>query len=154
MAAAYHNAFPGIREWQRAIGATVRARGPLVFPLGFSVKLFGRPWDEHTIKQGLSLLPQGTIAHIINIAVWRLWTEMDPHEIQLLAQVHDAALFQYPKGRLDIVEKAVRLMSIPLAVTDIHGKVRITTIEVEAAVGANWGHEGKDNLQGLREVTF
>ena len=79
---------------------------------------------------------------------------MDPHEIQLLAQVHDAALFQYPKGRLDIVEKAVRLMSIPLAVTDIHGKVRTTTIEVEAAVGANWGHAGDDNPHGLREVTF
>ncbi len=153
-AGAYHNAFPGIREWQRSVGKTVRFRGPLFFPLGFSVKLFGRPWDDHTIKQGLSLIPQGTVAHIINIAVWRLWTEMDPHEIQMLAQVHDAALFQFPKGRLDIVEKAMKLMQIPLDVFDIHGKVRTTTIEVEAAVGANWGHASDDNPHGLREVTF
>ncbi len=151
-ATAYHQAFPGIRAWQRSIGATVRARGPLRFPLGFSVKLFGRPWDDHTVKQGLSLLPQGTVAHIINIAVWRLWTEMDPHEIQMLAQVHDAALFQYPTGRLDLVRKAVALMQIPLAVTDINDTTRITTIPVEASVGANWRHASKDNPKGLKEI--
>ena len=80
--------------------------------------------------------------------------ELDTTATQWLAQVKAAALFKKPKGRLDIVAKAVRLMSIPLAVTDIHGKVRTTTIEVEAAVGANWGHAGDDNPHGLREVTF
>jgi len=151
-ALSYHTAFPGIRGWQRAVGCAVKARDALVFPLGFSVKLFGRPWDDHTIKQGLSLIPQGTVAHIINIAAWRMWKEMDPHEVQMLAQVHDAIMFQYPKGRLDLVRKAVKLMQVPIAVTDVQGNVRTTLIEVEAAVGENWGHAGPDNLNGLKEI--
>ncbi len=151
-AGSYHRAFPGIRGWQRNVGTLVKAREPLVFPLGFSVKLFGRPWDDHTIKQGLSLIPQGTVAHIINIAAWRIWREMDPHEVQMLAQVHDAIMFQYPKGRLDLVRKAVKLMEVPLVVTDVQGTERTTLIEVEAAVGANWGHASDTNPHGLKEI--
>lgn len=154
----YHRAFPGIRVWQRATRVKVEAQEPLVSPLGIRTKLFGRPWDEHTYKQGLSVLPQGTVAHIIDIGVWRIWKEMDPHEVELLAQVHDALLFQYPKGRLDLVKKALELMRVPVPVLGADGKLRVVTIETEAAVGQNWGHfndkpeKGPLNLNGLKEI--
>lgn len=147
----YHSAFPRIKPWQDSIAKKVREKEVLVNPLGITVQLFGRPWDEHTVKQGLSFLPQSTVAHVINIAMWRLYIEMDPHEIQLLAQVHDAILFQFPKGRYDLVRKAMKLMSIPIDVTDYEGHTRRMTIDVEAAVGLNWGKQSKENPDGIKD---
>ncbi len=151
-ARAYHGAFPGIRGWQRWTAKKVANREALPLPLGFYVKLFGRPWDEHTVKQGLSLLPQGTVAHIINIAAWRVETNPELAELQLLAQVHDALMFQFPKGRYDLVRRAVALMTIPIRITDITGTTRTTIIEVEAACGQNWGHRSADNPLGIEEI--
>lgn len=154
---AYFRAFPGIPEWQRTIRVAVEAGLPLTSPLGIRTRLFGRPWDEHTYKQGLSLLPQGTVAHIINIAAWRIWMELDLQgRLMLLAQVHDALVGQSPLGAegREALRQAMALMTIPLPITDIAGKTRIAQIEVELAVGTNWGHAGKDNPGGIRELVF
>lgn len=148
----YHNEFPGIRAWHRWTSAIVRAGERLRMPLGFEVALLGRPWDDHTVKQGLALLPQGTVAHLINLGAWGIWKTMDPEEAELLAQIHDALLFQVPEGRLDLVKKAADIMRVPLRVTDINGKERVTTLDVEVAVGKNWGKKSADNPHGLEEI--
>lgn len=148
---AYMTEFDGIPAWQKWVRLQVAEHNPLVNPLGREVTLFGRPWDPHTQKQGLAFLPQSALADIMNIAMWRVWNEQDPEQLQLLAQVHDALLFQYPKGELANVRRMLQLMSIPVPVTDIHGITRIMRIGVEAAVGRNWGHAGPDNPYGIAE---
>jgi len=147
----YFEAFPGIRAWQNHIRAQVQDGKPIVSILGFETKLFGRPWDEHTYKQGLSVDPQGSVADIIAIAAWRIWQEMDPHDLTLLAQIHDALLWQQERDEA-ILRRAIGLMSIPVPVRDWSGKVRYTTIEPEAAWGLNWGHANKENPNGVVEV--
>jgi DNA polymerase I-like protein with 3'-5' exonuclease and polymerase domains len=149
----YFTAFPGIRAWQNSVAVAVRNQDPLVNPLGIKIKLYGRPWDDHTRKQGLGYLPQSTVAHIINIAAWRIWKLMDPHEVRLLVQAHDALVFDFPEGRYDLVRKACKLMQIPISVLGTDGKSRITSIGVEAAVGFNWGHYDKEhNPRGIKEI--
>lgn len=156
--AKYYNAFPGIPDFQSYIIQKVANHEPIVNPLGYSVLLTGRPWDGHTQKQGLSLIPQSTVAFLLNLAMLIVWDEFDPHSAQLLAQVHDALLMQYLTGRLDILKRFATAMSIPLPVTDYKGVTREMKIEVEAAYGKNWGHfnddpkRGRINLDGLKEL--
>jgi DNA polymerase I-like protein with 3'-5' exonuclease and polymerase domains len=144
--ARYFKAFPGIRTYQRYIRQTVEEQRPIITPLGVRFKLFGRPWEEHTYKEGLAVIPQSMVGHIISIGIWRIWVEMP--EIQLLAQVHDAILFQFPKGQYDLVYKALELMSVPIPVHSLDGKDREILISTEAAVGPSWSHKE------LREITF
>lgn len=148
----YREAFPGVPGWQGWIRGKVQAQEFIYSPTGVKVRLFGRPLDEHTYKQGLAFAPQRTVADLINFGVWRIWTELEPKGVELLAQIHDAILFQFPKGRYDLVKEAAELMRVPLDVTDYRGTVRTVTIDVEAAVGMNWGHQSETNPHGLKEI--
>lgn len=159
---AYFHHFPFIRGWQHSIKRDVEEHQPLVTPLGFQVTLFGRPWDVDTIRQGVSYKPQGTVANIINLALLRVWWELEPLGVQPLAQVHDAILGQFPRGRRDLLRRVAELMRIPVDVTDYRGQTRRMIIPVEIAVGSNWGHrcistperpcKGGENRYGIEEV--
>lgn len=153
MQGAYFKAFPNIQPWQRWVSKKVQNREQLVNPLGVEVQLFGRPWDDHTTKQGLAYLPQSTVGHLVAVAAWRIYKELDPYKLQLLAQVHDALLFQYKVGDQQTVKEAITLMTIPCEVTDYSGVTRLMTIEVEASTGANWGKHSEKNPLGLKEFT-
>lgn len=149
----YYAAFPGIPAWQRSVRERVRQGLPIVSILGFETKLFGRPWDEHTYKQGLSVNPQGTVGDIIGIAAWRIWQALDPTNLWLLAQIHDALLWQQDPEDLETLRRAYDLMHIPVPVVDWQGKMRYTTIEPEIAMGLNWGHHHSErNPFGVKEV--
>lgn len=148
----YFKGFPMIRVWQRGVREAVQSQKLLVGPLGRENKMFGRPWDEHTYKQGLAVGPQGTVAHIINMAAWRIEREFDPSRIELLAQVHDALVWQQDPEDLETLYRAAGLMMIPIPVVDVMGVLRYAMIEAEIAMGANWGHKSKINPDGITEI--
>jgi hypothetical protein len=149
---AYFRGFPMIRVWQRQVREIVQGQGTLVSPLGREVKLFGRPWNEHTYKQGLAVGPQGTVAHIINMAAWQIDNAFDPDRITLLAQVHDALIWQQDADDLETLYRAAALMMIPVPVVDVSGKLRYALIEAEIAMGKNWGHKSPNNPNGISDI--
>lgn len=68
--------------------------------------------------------------------VWRA------NKVQLLVQVHDSILFQFPEELEDvIVPWALQTLRIPL---DLPGGRRFV-VPTEAKVGWNWGDFDKDN---------
>lgn len=144
--ARYFKAFPGIRNYQRMIKDKVQKQEPIITPLGIRFKLFGRPWDDHTYKEGLAVIPQSVVGHIISIGIYYIARYLP--EIQLLAQVHDAILFQFPKGRYDLVYKALQFMTVPIPLTSVDGKDRVIEIGTEASVGPTWSHAD------LKEIIF
>lgn len=150
----YMTEFEYIPAWQSWVAGQVREHKPLVNPLGRTVQLFGRPNDKHTINQAYAFLPQSTLADIDDIAMWLVWLYLEPEDVQLLAQVHDALLHQFPSGRMDLEKQLVDFMSIPVPVTDFRGNTRVMTIGVETAVGKNWGHKNDGNPHGISEVHF
>lgn len=143
----YFYAFPGIKAWQEEIAKKVKNHETLVNPVGREITLFGRPWDPHTYKQALAFIPQSAVADILDIAMYRIWNEISPDELQLFAQVHDALLLQFLTGRMDIIKRATDLMRIPVPI----GK-RILIIEPEVAIGRNWGKRSKENPYGIEEI--
>lgn len=155
----YFTAFPMIREYQGYVAGRVKGAFPLYNALRRVVRLFGRPWDDHTRKQGLAFSPQGGVGDVLNTGLWRVWKDCDPWLVELLAQVHDAILFQYSISNEDKAISALReRMRVETPITDFQGVERICTIPVEIAVGLNWGkfndkpEKGRINLKGLVEV--
>lgn len=154
----YFEAFPGIPRYQKLIAQMVAEQEPIINPLGFKVNLTGRPWDGHTVRQGLSLVPQSTVAHILNLGLWRVWKELDPWIVMVLAQVHDAILGQWPKERrMEAAKELFKRMDMPLPVSSPTG-TRIMRIGVEIMAGLNWKkfndkpEKGPINLNGLKVV--
>ncbi len=144
----YFEAFPGVRAWQKSIKEMVVNEMPLINPLGRRVKLFGRPWDDHTYKQGLAFIPQSTVADIINIGLYFLWKRYHREPVVLFAQVHDAIFGQWPIERRDeAIEKIVECMEFPVKIGD-----KIMKIPVEIKAGKNWGPYSKQNPKGMVEV--
>lgn len=147
----YFNEFPGIRSWQQRVAADIKNHLPLTNVLGREITLFGRPWEPHTIKQGLAFIPQSSVADILNLGMWRVWRYQDPtggsaDDLELLAQIHDAILGQFSKDRMEVLHETVRLLQIPIPVNG-----RIMQIEAEIAVGYNWGKRSEDNPRGMYE---
>ncbi len=141
----YYEHFPFIKSWHQQIAAKIRATEPLINPLGRECKLFGRPWDAHTIKQGYAFIPQSTVADIINIAIHRLWEEADPHSVQLLAQVHDAILCQYIKDNRAVAHKQIgTAMTVPVKIGNY-----IMVIGIDMECGSNWGKASPLNPRGI-----
>jgi DNA polymerase-1 len=151
---AYNNfmtQFDYIPAWQDWVKGQINERRPLVNPMGRSIVLSGRPWDKHTWRQGLAFLPQSTLADVDDLAMYRVWLDLEDAGVQLLAQVHDALLHQFPRGCLDLERELIKRMLIPVPVQDFRGNTRIMTIGVESAVGRNWGHASDANPHGISE---
>lgn len=148
----YMTEFEGIPAWQKWVANEIQNHRPLINPLGRQITLFGRPWDQHTINQGYAFLPQSTIADILDIALWRVWKELEPMGLDLLAQVHDAILHQLPRGAVDLEKRVLELMTFPVPVTDIHGITRGLRLNVETMVGRNWSKGSETNPYGIKEI--
>lgn len=160
----YFDAFPGIKEWHYATIAEQKVAMSLVSPAGRYCQFFGRPWDDHTKKQGVAFKPQSLVADILDVALWQVWDELDPDMLWLLAQVHDAILGEFRKGatiirrgeRITPATRLLELMRVPVDIKGIDGVTRKMTIGVEMKCGQNWSKynadplKGRINLEGLR----
>lgn len=133
--AAYFKAFPGISQWHRWVAEELQLRQTITTPLGRKRIFFGRPDDDATLREAIAYCPQSIVGDLLNLALWRLWRYNS--YIQILAQVHDAVVFQYKE---EIEEKALaktlELMAIPITLGG-----RTMTIPSEVQVGWNWGKQ-------------
>lgn len=104
---------------------------------------FGRPNEEETVRGAVAFDPQGSVGDILNtgmLKVWRLGI------CELMLQVHDAILVQYPEEREDeILPKLLDEIKVPVPLE----RGRTLVIPTEAKVGWNWASANKDNPDGL-----
>ena len=142
---AYFKAFPGIRLYQEWIKEKLRTDSYLTTPLGRTRYFFGRPNDSDTIRKAIAFIPQSSIADILNHGLLNLWHEAPRLGIELLAQVHDAVLFQFPENKPEVVEEAKRILTYEF---EVDGKT--FAIPVEAQIGRNWAHASPENPEGIK----
>lgn len=141
----YFAAFPSHQRWHMHVASQLLQYGQLTTLTGRRRWFFGRRNDDATIREAIAYDPQGSVADILNrgmLSVWR--TRL----VQLLLQVHDAILVQYPESEeqriLPIILKAIEQ---PVELN--FGRTLL--IPSEAKVGWNWATYSNDNPDGLKK---
>lgn len=134
----YFDKFAGIRRWHVAVAKELQSTGCIVNPLGFRRQFFDRLNDDATLRQAIACIPQSLVAQLMGIGVWRNWDDLRT-EIDIMAQVHDAMLYQYPIPReAELIPEVHKRLLVPVPITDINGRTRLMTIGSEHKVGFNW----------------
>jgi DNA polymerase-1 len=141
----YFRAFPAHLRWHARVDRTLREDGYLTTLTGRKRWFFGRRNDDSTLREAIAYDPQGSLADILNrgmLAVWR------SQSCQLLMQIHDAVLVQYPEDAEDKI--------IPLVQSSLQQSIRLDsgrdfTIPYGVATGWNWGKfDEESNPDGLK----
>lgn len=144
---AYFRGFPEIPKFHQWVKDQLRGPSHIITPYGFRRFFFGRHTDDSTIREAIACGPQSMTASEINIGLMNVWRA---NRVQLLVQVHDSLLFQYPEEQEDEI--------IPWALEALRAPIRLQggrefCVPTEAKVGWNWGDlvpwTAKDFSRGL-----
>lgn len=133
-----------VDHWHNRVRLAIRQFGHLTTLLGRRRFFFGNPADEETLRAAIAYEPQSLTADEVDQGMLRIWRAQ---RVQLLLQVHDSILCQYPAEQEDeILPWALTAMSVTINLK----KDRPFTVPVEAKVGWNWGEaDEKNNPNGL-----
>ena len=141
----YFAAFPCIPAWHQSVFWNLENLGYLETLFGDRRFFFDRPREGATQRAAVAHCPQSMTAKEINTAILNLWRA---DRVQLLVQVHDSILFQYPEEREDeIVPWALEAARVHLQLK----RGRDFTVPTEAMTGWNWGYHAGDNPDGLKK---
>lgn len=141
----YFKGFPCIPAWHESVFWQLENVGYLTSPFGRRRFFFGRPKEGSTRREAVAHVPQSMTGDEINRALLALWRT---GKVQLMGQVHDSILFQFPeKDRDTIVPEMTALANTMLVLK----KGREFTVPVEPQTGWNWGKVSDDNPDGLRK---
>jgi DNA polymerase-1 len=143
--AKYFAAFPCIPEWHKKIFWQIENLSYLESPFGRRRFFFGRPKEGATRREAVANTPQSMTGDEINRGILNLWRA---DRVQLLIQVHDSILFQFPEELEDeIVPWATEAVKTHLTLA----RGRDFYVPTEAKTGWNWGEVSDDNPDGLKK---
>lgn len=130
----YFSGFPEIVHYHTYVKNELIENSAITTLFGRRRFFFGRPRDDATIREAIAYSPQSMTAEEINRGMMELWR--GSNRIQLLTQVHDSILFQFPEEEEDeIIPWALAKLKVVLELA--HG--RTFHVPVEAKTGWNWG---------------
>lgn len=130
----YFKAFPGIPEWHNWVRSKLLKDGWITTFMGRHRQFMGRRWDAETLRAAIAYEPQSAVADYLNKGLLSVWRS---GKVELLLQVHDAIVFQYPEHLEDtVIPDVQRLLEIEIPL--LHG--RSLVIPTEAFTGWNWGY--------------
>jgi len=140
----YFRAFPAHLRWHQWVRETIQREGVLVSLLGRKRQFWGRRTDPEVLRAAIAYDPQGSLGDIVNRGMINLWRL---NLCQLLMQVHDAVVVQYPEEKEDeIVPKIQAALRYPVRIKD-----REMIIPYGCKTGWNFGEfNEKTNPEGLK----
>lgn len=140
----YFQAFPAKLRWHAHVERELRRDGYIVTLTGRKRWFFGRRNDDATLREAIAYDPQGSLADILNRGMLQVWLHRD---CQLLMQIHDAILIQYPEDREDeVIPRILSQLRVPIALE----AGREFVVPFGVMTGWNWGKHSKDNPDGLK----
>ena len=141
----YFTAFPAHLRWHGDVQQRLQRNGYLISLTGRKRWFLGRRSDDSTLREAIAYDPQGSLADILNGGMLSVWRSAS---CQLLMQIHDAILIQYPESAEDsIIPLVLKQLEQPIALK--HD--RVLTIPYDAKVGFNWGkYDEETNPDGLK----
>lgn len=144
---AYLTAFPALRPTQKDIIREVQLTSNLVTILGRKRYFHGRLREEATWREAIAYLGQSPTADVINTVMLSIHRTLP--EVQFLAQIHDALLFQIPQHSANRLLPLISdLFIVPIRVTSPSGTTIEHHIPHDISVGWNWGKRWKKDNSG------
>ena len=121
-------------NWHQYVRVCLEHTGYIITPHFRRRRFFwGRPEDGTTLRAAIAYGPQSMTADEINTGILRVWRTLP--EVQLLIQVHDSILVQYPERDEDeIIPKLLEALTIKWDLK----RGRPFYVPVEAKIGWNW----------------
>ena len=140
----YFSRFPSHHRWHEWTDNELRKKGHLITIRGRKRWFFGRRDDNATLREGLAYQAQSSLADYLDRGMLNVWRA---RSCQLLMQIHDAILIQYPEHEEDrVVRLVLQQLQFPL---DLKGG-RVFTIPYGVKTGWNWGAYSESNPDGLK----
>jgi len=135
----YFDAFPEVKKRIEWIGHTLVDKGYLTTLFGRRRYFLKRRNDNKTLNEGCAFDPQSMTADEMNNAMIRVYTIVKRKfpEIQLLLQVHDSLVFQYPE---EIEDQVIPYIREAFRVTLTLRGNRVFYVPCEVQVGWNWDY--------------
>lgn len=131
---AYFTKYRGVRRRIDEMGARLRQNPRFLSVMGRPHTHMGLAWQPETQRKALADEPQGVVADILNIALYRLWSKYDGTRLWLLNQNYDSILFEAEQEGLD---ETLALVRAEMAVeVEINGITVVLGCDV--GVGRNW----------------
>lgn len=156
----YFTEFPEILEWQKYVAQELLRHGYITTLTDRRRYFLGRRTDDATIREAIAYEPQSVVGDDLNSGLLALWQSDLP--IQILLQVHDSILFQYPEdtNEPELFSQVQALLERPIYIQrrdtgplkDITEDVSFT-IPVEFKTGWNWGNYSDANPNGLKKYS-
>lgn len=141
----YFKGFPSHLRWHIVKSEELRRNGVLTSLLGRRRYFLGRLNEDETVREAIAFDPQGSCSDILNNGMLSIWRA---NVVQLLMQIHDAILVQYPEEQEDeLIPKLKELIRFPVVLN--HD--RVLEIPYEVKTGWNWSDWSKDNPDGLKK---
>lgn len=130
-------------NWHNSVAHQLRETGTLTTMFGRRRRFWGRADDDATLREAIAYEPQSMTADEIDTGLIKLWRA---HRVQILLQVHDSILFQYPEAEeATIIPWALETLKHYITLE----KDRRFVVPTEAKIGWNWGDASEGNPHGL-----
>jgi|TARA_R100001530_G_scaffold126468_1_gene95310 hypothetical protein len=136
-----HSAYPGIPVWWETIRQQLRDNRTLTNCFGRK-REFRDAWGDELFKEAYAFIPQSTVVDMVNSGMAKAFVQgADYFDLaDLLAQVHDSIVYQYPidhfyEMALFTIRHALDYMS-----PTIQYSGREFQIGTDLKVGRDWGH--------------
>lgn len=140
----YFRAFPAHQMWHAWVEEQIRSYGWIINLAGRKRHFFGRRDSPDVIREAIAYDPQGSLSDIVNQGMLNVWKAND---CQLLMQIHDSIVVQYPEEQEDEI--------IPKILKQLHNEIplkhnRTLMIPYGCKTGWNWGDYSQENPDGLK----
>lgn len=133
-------AYPGIQQWWEQIRKQLNENRTLV-------NCFGRPrkfldgWGADLFEQAYAYIPQSTVVDMVNRGMIQIYNDISPEfaPVELLAQVHDSLVIQYPTDDWKAAGRMVNKTALEYMNPLLKYRTREFRIETTMKMGLNWG---------------
>lgn len=157
----YHEIYPGIKIWYEHVKRELQVNGRILTNCFGRAVRFMAQWNDKLWKAAYSMLPQSTVVDSLNEGMVETYeddwiTGKQNLNGDMLAQVHDSFLMQFPIELLKNKETFDRLTDKITTYTspDITYNARTFKIASDYKVGLNWGGAHKErNPLGMVEIS-
>lgn len=156
--AGYHKSYPGIRLWYKRTVEELQTKGRTLETFFGRKRWFGDRWADDMWKAAYAYRPQSTVADLVNLGLIALYKDQKDYMqyVDILGQVHDSILVQYPLNKIEEFGKAAVMIKKYLEPIITYGG-RSHVIATDLKVGPDWGKAKVDKetkiwTGGMREI--